>query len=214
MAPVIPLRPRRAALANAAVAVAAGLFLVVASGGHQAQAVSPEVDGAVAQHASTLSAMPAVLGGPDIPVVGTGGPTPLRRSTSVPRPYTAPGELAGYSLVAAFRAPAGIQLVYRKEGFGLSVFEEEGRLDPDRLPGQGRRVRVGGDDAWQWDGGSSAGHVVVLQRGALVVTLVGDESGADVLAAARDLPGRPQVAFGTRLRRACGDALELLAPTG
>jgi hypothetical protein len=43
---------------------------------------------------------------------------------------------------------------------------------------------------------------------------VGEESAAAVLAAARDLPGRPQAAFGTRVRRACADALDLLSPTG
>jgi anti-sigma factor RsiW len=208
---VVPLRPRRMAMANAAVAVAAGVFLVVGFGGHEALAVSPELEGAVAQHASTLSAVSAGLGGP--------APTglvaaPARRSTSVSRPYAAPHELAGYSLVAAFQAPAGIQLLYEKDGFGLSLFEEEGRLDPDRLPGQGRHVRVDGEDGWQFEGGSEAGHVAVVQRGALVVTIVGDESGEVVLAAARGLPGRPAAALGTRLRRACGDALDLLSPTG
>jgi hypothetical protein len=71
-----------------------------------------------------------------------------------------------------------------------------------------------GEEGWQFEGGSEVGHVVVVQRGALVVTVVGDESGEVVLSAARGLPGRPVVALGTRLRRACGDALELLSPTG
>ena len=206
-ATVARLVPRRMAMANVAAAVAAGLLLVVSFGGHPADAVSPELDGAIAQHASTLSAVNAGLGGSDASV-------PAPQSTSVGRPYAAPRQLAGYTLLGAFRAPAGVHLLYERGGFGLSLFEQQGQLDGDQLPGQGRRVRVGGEDGWQYDGGSEGGHVVVVQRGALVVTIVGDESGDVVLAAARALPGPPAVAFGTRLRQACGDALELLSPTG
>jgi hypothetical protein len=208
---VVPMRRRRMAMAQAAVAVAAGLVLVVSFGGQAAQAVSPEVEGAMAQHTSALSAVSAGLGGPEV-VGPSGSEPPPTRLLGVSHPYVAPRELAGYSLVGIFRAPAGVQLVYEKDGFGLSVFEQEGRLDAERLPGQGRWVRFGGDGGWAFDGGR--GHALVAQRGALVVTLVGEESAPAVLAAAAALPGRPQAAFGTRVRRACGDALELLSPTG
>jgi hypothetical protein len=58
------------------------------------------------------------------------------------------------------------------------------------------------------------GRVLVIERGSLVVTLVGDESGAVVRAAAEALPGSPEVALETRLRRACGQALDMLSPAG
>ncbi|MCU1374828.1 MAG: hypothetical protein JWO68_2114, partial [Actinomycetia bacterium] len=50
---VLPLRSRKVALGNAAAAVAAGLLLVVAFGGNQAQAVAPQVSRNVERHAQS-----------------------------------------------------------------------------------------------------------------------------------------------------------------
>jgi len=206
VAAVLPLR-RRAALANAAAAVVAGLFLVVTGGGGEpAVAVSPEVGGAVEQHASTISSMSA----------GIGGLAPGMPPSQVPEPFLAPKRLGDYRLVRALRSPEGVYLLYRKAEHGLSVFEQEGDLDLDRLPDPGERLEVDGDDAWRWTGPEAGGRVLVLERDGVVVTLVGDESAEAVLAAARALPdgtgsGEP---FGTRFRRACGDALEALSPAG
>lgn len=212
VAPVVSLRDRRAAWANAAAAVAAGLVLVVGFGGNQAQAVAPHVTANVERHAATTSA--ASLGGSD-PILGAGEVTPTSLPhTGVSRPYTAPHELAGYTLVDAYRAPQGLQLLYQKGGYGLSVFEQEGDLDYRRLPREGSRLDVGGRDAWRWEGGTVAGRVLVVERGDLVLTLVGDESAAAVQAAAEAFPGSPAVAWGTRLRRACGQALDMLSPAG
>jgi hypothetical protein len=206
VAAVLPLR-RRAALANAAAAVVAGLFLVATgSGSEPAVAVSPEVGGAVEQHASTISSMSA----------GIGGLAPGMPPSQVPEPYLAPKRLGDYRLVRALRSPEGVYLLYRKAEHGLSVFEQEGDLDLDRLPDPGERLEVDGDDAWRWTGPRAGGRVLVLERDGVVVTLVGDESAEAVLEAARALPdghggGEP---FGSRFRRACGDALEALSPAG
>jgi hypothetical protein len=209
---VLPLESRRMALGNAAAAVAAGLLLVVGFGGNQAQSVAPQVSRNVERHAATISA--ASLGGPN-PIVGVSEvpPTTLPH-TGISRPYTAPHELAGYTLVDAYRAPKGVQLLYRKGRYGLSVFEQEGELAFAALPDHGTRLEIDGSPAWRWDAGMTQGRVLVIERGSLVVTLVGDESGAVVRAAAEALPGSPEVALETRLRRACGQALDMLSPAG
>jgi hypothetical protein len=211
-APVSPLRSRRAALGNVAAAVAAGLVLVMTFGGNQATAVAPEVASNVERHAASISA--ASLGGPN-PIIGAREVTPTTMPhTGISRPYTAPKELAGYRLVDAYRATKGVQLLYEKGSYGLSVFEQEGDLDPGELPDNGTWLDVNGHRAWRWDAPTAAGRVLVVERGALVLTLVGDESGAAVRAAAEALPGKPEVALETRLWRACGDALDMLSPAG
>lgn len=206
LAAVFPLR-RRAALVNAAAAVVAGLFLVATgSGSEPAVAVSPEVGGAVEQHASSVSAMSA----------GIGGLAPGMTPSQLPEPYLAPKRLGDYRLVRALRSSDGVHLLYRKAEHGLSVFEQEGDLDLDRLPQPGERLEVDGDDAWRWTNPRAGGRVLVVERDGVVVTLVGDESAEAVLAAARALPdghggGEP---LGSRFRRACGDALAALRPAG
>jgi anti-sigma factor RsiW len=110
---VIPLRARRAAIANAAAAVAAGLLILAGVGEGSAAAVSPEVTGSVERHAATISAVTAGLGGPS-PIVAPEEVTPTTepsRSTRVPHPYTAPSELGDYQLVQAFDAPHGVHLL-------------------------------------------------------------------------------------------------------
>lgn len=194
---VLPFRSRRLVLGNAAAAAAAAVLLVLGSGGDPAAAVSPEVGGAVEQHTASLAAV--AVGG------GDGG----ARSAPTAGPYVAPDELAGYRLVDHLRVADGLHLLYRKGPYALSVFEQRGRLDRGRLPGDGTPVEVDGEEAWHWEG-----RVVVLERGELVVTLVGDESATALFAAARALPGGPPPgpSWADRLHRACGDALEMLSP--
>ena len=196
---VLPFRSRRAVLGNAAAAVAAGLFLVVGSAGTPATAVAPEVSGAVEQHSSSLSTLS----------VGLGAPRSVGRP--LPGPFVAPAELAGYRLVDTRPAVDGLHLLYRKGPYALSVFEQRGRLDRGDLPPGGSSVEVGGDDAWHW-----GGRVLVLQRGDLVVTLVGDESADVLTVAAEGFPGGRATgpSWGSRLQKACGDALEMLSPAG
>ncbi len=209
---VLPLRSRRAALGNVAAAVAAGIVLVVGFGGNQATAVAPEVATNVERHAASISA--ASLGGPN-PIMGPSEVTPTTLPhTGISRPYTAPRQLAGYTLVDVYRAPKGVQLLYERGSYGLSVFEQEGDLDAAELPDNGSWLDVDGHRAWKWDAPLADGRVLVVERGDLVFTLVGDESGDAVRAAAEALPGRPKVALETRLRRACGEALDMLSPVG
>lgn len=205
-ATVLPFRSRRAVLGHAAAAVAAGLLLVVSTGGDPATAVAPEVNGVVERHASSIAAVPVGLGA----TVGA-RPTPSA-ATRVGDPYLAPDELAGYRLVDVFPAADGLHLLYRKGPYGLSVFQQRGEVDFDRLPDGGDQLEIDGGPAWGWQG-----RVLVVERGDLAVTLVGDESGEVLEAAASGLPGGPgrsSPSWSNRLKRACGDALDMLSPTG
>jgi len=205
---VLPLRSRRAVMGHVAAAVAAGLLLVVSTGGRPATAIAPEVDGVVEQHASSISALSVGLAGRG----GAGGLAPSPSVSGLPRPYLAPDELAGYRLVEVFQAAEGVHLLYRKGPYGLSVFQQQGEVDFEQLPVGGDHLEIGGDDAWGWQG-----RVLVIDRGDLAVTLVGDESGDALLAAAEAMPGapsRPSPSWATRLKRGCGEALDMLSPTG
>lgn len=197
-AEVIPIsRTRRLVWANVAAAAVAGLMLAGAVGSTPADAVAPQLGGAAAQHSSSTAAM--TVG------IGSAG----RSAADIAGAWSAPEELAGYRLVGADVGPDGVHLLYRKGPYGLSVFEQRGRLDHDELPPGGVLHDVAGTDAWSW-----RGRIVVLQRGGMVVTLVGDESPESLVAVAEALPGGPEPSpsWGERLRRACGDALEMLSP--
>jgi hypothetical protein len=211
---VIPLRARRAAIANAAAAVAAGLLILAGIGESHASTVSPEVTGSVERHAATISAVTAGLGGPS-PILAPEEVTPTTepsRSTELPHPYSAPPALGDYQLVQAFDAPHGVHLLYEKGPYALSVFEVKGDLDADDLPRHTTHVDFDDDDAYRWDGGTAAGRVLVFERGGVVFTLVGDESSAAVLDAAHGLRGGRHASLATRMRRGCSELLDGLSP--
>jgi hypothetical protein len=215
---VVPLRARRAALANAAAAVAAGLLIVAGLGDRQASAVAPQLAGSVEQHAATISAVSTGLGGPS-PILAPGEVTPTtapERSTDVPHPYVAPAKLAGYELVGAYEAPSGVHLLYEKGLYALSVFEAAGDLDAGDLPVHMTHLAKAGDveNVWRWDGGTAAGRVVLFERGGVVFTIVGDESRSAVLAAAHALPRGRHASLPTRIRRGCSELLDGLSPAG
>jgi hypothetical protein len=217
---VVPLRRRRRAVAaNVAAAAAAAVAAVVLLGSSPttAAAVVAEPQGAADRHDATVSAVTAAAGSAG----GAGGGLvlPSRRVTpttapahgldDVPRPFVAPRELVGYRLVSAYRIRGGLHLLYEKGAHRLSVFEERGGLGP--LPADTTKV----GDVWRWDDPRAGGRVVVVEREGFVATIVGDESAAVVLAAARAMPGGDGDAgdpFGLRLRRAVGEVVESLSP--
>lgn len=189
---------RRLVWANVVAAAVAGLVLLGAMGADSRDAVALQLRGAAAQHSSSAAAMAVGLG-------GSGGGAP----PAVAGSWSAPERLAGYRLVGAAAGGDGVHLLYRKGPYGLSVFEQRGRLDRDELPPGGIRHDVAGTDAWTWEG-----RILVLQRGDMVVTVVGDESPEALAAVAEALPGGPEPSpsWSQRLRRACSDALEMLSP--
>lgn len=188
---------RRLVWANVVAAAVAGLMLLGAMGAGSPDAVALQLRGADARHSSSAAANAVGLG-------RTGGAAPR-----VAADWSAPEVLAGYRLVGAAAGGDGVHLLYRKGPYGLSVFEQRGRLDRDELPPGGTHHDVAGTDAWSW-----RGRILVLQRGGMVVTVVGDESPEALAAVAEALPGGPEpsLSWGERLKRACGDALEMLSP--
>lgn len=218
----LPLRRQRQryAIANVAASVAAGiLVLVLSSSSIGPVTLRPEVAGAVDAHASTVSAMQ--VGGlmprsstrlvPEHDVPPT--TAPRRSIDDLPARFGAPRELAGYSLVDAFRADGGLHLLYRRGDHGLSVFEQPGRIDWGAVPvEQGRAVRVGAHEGWIWEAAPAYGRLVVFESGGMVITVVGDARGDDVLEAAVALPRAGGSSAEEKLGRAVARALDLLGP--
>jgi hypothetical protein len=173
---------------------------------------SASFTGAVEAHADTLQAgLLGALGPTDIPEGSptTVAPMPVDRLRA---PYRAPMVLAGgYRLVQAFPFRDGLQLLYQRGPYSLSVFELEGALDHDALPADGHWIREGGEPAFDVPAGPGQ-TLLLLERSDLTVTAVGDAPGDDVLVAARSFPGPRDLPMTTRLRRACADALRALSP--
>ncbi len=207
---VVPVVGNRRRLA-AAVAVAASVAAIALVGGPAEsgpQQVTASLTGAVEAHANTLqSGLLGALGPTTAPT--TAPPMPVDRLRA---PYRAPVTLAGgYRLVQAFRHADGLQLLYQRGPYSLSVFELEGSLDTAALPADGRWVRDDGEAAWQLvdDAGRT---LVLLDRSGLTITVVGDAPDDGVLRAARSFPDARTLPMTTRLRRACADALRALSP--
>ncbi|MBW3548355.1 MAG: zf-HC2 domain-containing protein [Actinobacteria bacterium] len=209
---------RRPALIGTAMAAAAALVVVLVPSVAGFDRYRPQVEQAMVRHVASVSALAAVGattadGGPNplvLPEPVTPSTAPPREPGDLPAPYLAPPELAGgYRLVDAFAHPDGVQVVYERGRYGLSVFESPGELDPEGLEG-GQPVRDD-DPTWRWHAEGVAGRVVVLERGGVVVTAVGDEPGDAVLSAARSVPEARPLSLVQRLRRAAALALRALS---
>jgi hypothetical protein len=199
------LGPRRRLAAAVAVAASvAALALVGGPADTGPQPVTASLTGAMRDHVETQAAA-------FVPSEGTTAPR-----TAVDRlraPYRAPVHLdEDWDLVEAFRRADGLQLLYRRGLYSLSVFEREGALDRDALPDDGKWVDDGGEAAWQLVSEDGTPTVVVLDRSDLTLTMVGDAPAEDVLRAARSFPDARGLPMVTRLRRACADALRALSP--
>lgn len=202
--------PSRWASGSAAAALVGAVLVVGVLGGRPAAAVSPDTGTAVDRHAAAVELVGHGGAGRlsafhDVPAMGA-----LHARPDLPGPLFAPESLAGYELVGAFSTPGGIQLVYERGPFGLSVFATEGRLQRAGLPEACTKV----GSAWRWDHPAAAGRVMVAQRGDLVVTVVGDESAGAVVDAIGSFPSSRRADLGTRLRRGWNRALDALTPFG
>jgi anti-sigma factor RsiW len=170
---------------NAAAAVVVGLALVVSASGHAATAdAAPAAVGAAVQRHAAT--ISAVSAGVDTVIDGPPA------ATSLAKPYVAPTDLVGYRLVNAYDTSDGVQLLYEKGSDGLSVFESTGSARHDAT--------------------TIAGHPVeIVTHDGLVLTVVGGSADA-VHAAAQALAGHQPLT--TRVRRACGEVVAGLSPTG
>jgi hypothetical protein len=211
-APRATAQRRRLAATVALAASVAAIALVGGPADPGPGPVTASLTGALEAHADTLQA--GLLGalGPVDPPEGSPTTVPPMPVDRLRAPYRAPMGLAGgYRLVQAFPFRDGLQLLYQRGPYSLSVFELEGSLDPDALPAGGHWIRDGGEPAF--DVPTPPGvRLVLLDRSDLTVTAVGDAPGDDVLVAARSFPGARDLPMTTRLRRAAADALRALSP--
>lgn len=129
---------------------------------------------------------------------------------NLPAAYRAPAALAGgYQRVAAYRHDRLVHLLYTDGLHGLSLFSQPGTVSGGNLPAGGEPVQVGGSSGvhYTWPGGD----VVTWQDGAVVHTLVGDGTSADLLAAARSLPEPAGPSLVGRLRGTARLVAELVS---
>jgi hypothetical protein len=112
----------------------------------------------------------------------------------------------GYRRIGAYRRGDVVHVVYSDGLYGLSVFEQPGRLRANSLPPGGRPVPMGRRGRWfEWPGG----NVAVWSRGPDVVTAVGDGPAEEVMAAAEALKATrlPEGPI-DRLRDACRSLIQ------
>ncbi len=117
-----------------------------------------------------LSAADVVPAVPPVPAFAP-GPSP---TDDVGDQFVAPARLEpGFRLLGRYEHPDGtVQLFYNDGLFSLSVFEQQGAVDWDALPGGGHGSVVDGERASTYS--TAAGTVVVWGRDDLVLTGVSD----------------------------------------
>jgi sigma-E factor negative regulatory protein RseB len=131
-------------------------------------------------------------------------------SQAQPSGVSAPLALAdGYVRVGLYRKSSVVQAQYSDGLFDMSVFEQEGRLDPDSLP-DGERVPIGRAKAWHYEW--AGGHIMVWQRSGTVYTAVSDAPLDDVITAMASLPAvNTGLSFVNRLRQVCRSLVQPFA---
>jgi hypothetical protein len=100
-------------------------------------------------------------------------------------------------------------VVYSDGLYDLSVFQQRGRLDRDKLP-SATRVPIGADQGWHyaWPGG----HVVVWAASGTVYTAVSDAPLEQMVTAVRTLPpARASRPLLRQLRQVCRALVQPLA---
>lgn len=108
-------------------------------------------------------------------------------AAEVSPPFSAPDRLSeGYLRVGVYRDGGVVQALYSDGLFGLSVFEQRGRLVRADVPPEGGQVTVGRRPGWvyTWQGG----NVLLWHAGRTVYTLVSDAPLDQLLAAAGSIP--------------------------
>ena len=195
-ADLIRRRHRHAIVAVAcAVIVAAGAWaLVVDDTSGVTGQVQPDVDALRDRHMDSADSVPADF-------------EPMLDDQPMPAPYQEPSVLAGsYAMAARFHGTDGtMQVTYSDGVTELSLFEQAGELDEDDLPGGMEPVDLG-DGGWELAGGPV--RVVVVRRGDLIYTLVGEVDRPVIEQAVRELPSERPMALSRRVTIAVNELIE------
>ena len=128
---------------------------------------------------------------------------------ALPAPYVTPTRLSGsYHRVGVYRHADAVHVLYSDGLYGLSVFEQPGRINWDALPaGEAVRVGDGRGHRYSWAGG----HVVLWESRSTAWTVVGDGPVDQVMAAARSLPGARPLSTMQRVRQHCRRLVEAIS---
>lgn len=154
------------------------------------------------------------LAGSDAPGASSADPMAgMQRVDGVGAPYAAPQNLPGHdgplSRRAVYDGDDLTLVVYGDGRAAISVFEQPGHLEWDRLPA-GRVVTV--DDREVWLGGE-AGATAITEVGDVVVTVVSDDP-ALLTAAVEGLPAMRRDSTWDRIHDACARLTRAFAGQG
>ena len=132
-------------------------------------------------------------------------PREVSTATSSHLPRVLPGQ---YRRLAAYKRDGIVHGVYSDGVYGLSVFEQPGRLRESALPARGQPVSVGRTRGWHyaWAGG----NVLLWEGRDRVFSAVGDGPLPDLVQAGAAVPLGPKPSLLQRFRSACGHALRAL----
>jgi hypothetical protein len=122
---------------------------------------------------------------PAVPITPDSGESAPVAVDEVPNGFLAPTTAhAGYELLGRYRhADGSVQLFYSDGLFTLSVFEQQGAVDWDRLP-PGRCGPIADHRTCSYD--TASGTIVVWSRDGLVLTAIGDAPSDRVVAIVGD----------------------------
>ena len=119
--------------------------------------------------------------------------------------FTAPGALDSYELVYVSRRGQVAHLMYTDGTSEISVFEQPGRIDWNRVPASGSRREVAGSNAWT---GRVDGQVVMLIERRDMVYILVSSTDAELEGASAMMPGTDKSLL-DRLRSASRRTIEL-----
>jgi hypothetical protein len=114
----------------------------------------------------------------------------------VPGEFRTPPRLGDVEFVSAYRAAnrVGWLALYEHDddaGDPVAVYQQLGRYQVTGLPGGGEQTEIDGSRAW-WSDDVHGHNAVVVQRGWMVYTIVGDVDVDELVEVAGDLPERDE----------------------
>jgi anti-sigma factor RsiW len=173
-------RRRWVPMAAAVVGLAAAWVLVVAIGGGAVGVESPVGDIAAAQ--SELTGGVGEVERFDADAIEFA----VAERDDIPAAFRGPEEAGDADFVAGFEAlnRDGWLMAYDLDGEPVVVYAQQG--DVESLPPGGERFEIDGDPAWR--GAVDGRNAVVVQRGGMLYTIIGEADVEALIAMAEDLP--------------------------
>ncbi|MBI2704422.1 MAG: hypothetical protein HYX32_03910 [Actinobacteria bacterium] len=115
---------------------------------------------------------------------------PASQLDSMQPPFLAPADVAGFARVSGYRQGNVVHLMYRKGPLVVSIYEQRGDVDWDRIPSGGQQMVVGDNQAWETTDGRT-GIMVMDLDGGMVLTVVTAAPAEEMMTVARSVPDPP-----------------------